>query len=156
MAKLKWALVCERVLVEAGSRALSIISIAEEIKIHGEPPPSTSEHRPLIPHRFSVVQHWQRSKEDQPEVAQVRSRISSPDGKVFAVASQRVDLTNSSAARVVTQSLGFPWFGIGDYGIEFQVLANAGKWRTVGREKFRVLVIPKQDPRVPDGAKQAQ
>lgn len=154
MAKLKWALVCERALVEAGSRALSIISLMEEIKIHGEPPASTQKHRPLIPHRFSVVQHWQRSKDDEPEVTQVRSRISSPDGKVFAVASQRVDLTSSSAARVVTQSLAFPWFGPGDYGIEFQVLTNTGRWRTVGREKFKVVVVPKQELRAPDGAQQ--
>src|SRR5690606_25814621 len=125
------------------SRALSIISITEEIKIHGEPPASTPEHRPLIPHRFSVVQHWERSKEDEPEIVQVRSRISSPEGKVFAVASQSVDLTKSSAARVVTQSLGFPWFGTGDYGIEFQLLTKTGKWRTIGREKFKVLVVPK-------------
>jgi hypothetical protein len=148
MAKLKWVILCEKALLEAGSNALSLISMIEEVKIHGEPPPASGKNRPMIPHRLAVVQFWVRSKEDTPETAEIRSRLIAPNGKVFATATQTVDLTTANGIRVITNSPGFPWFGVGDYAVELQTQTDGGRWRTAGREKFSVVVI-NRDSRTP-------
>jgi hypothetical protein len=143
MAKLKWAIICERAIIEKETNNLSLISLIEEVRLTSEPPQTTAQGKTmLVPHKFVVVQFWMRSDPDKPEIAETRSRLIAPDGKAYGTALQRIDLERFNQIRVATNSPGFPWFGHGDYTIEFQVKLERGKWRTVGREKFRVVGPP--------------
>ena len=147
MAVLRWAMLCERAIVEAETSNLSIICVLDEIRLDRAPPPELAkEERPrFILHSFTVVQLWSRSDEDKPEKFPVRSQLASPDGKVFGGAEQVVDLTNRQHSRVITRAPGFPWRGPGRYVVTIQSKAGK-KWRTVERLHFKVAVLKPAAP----------
>jgi hypothetical protein len=151
MAVLRWAILCDRTIIEAETNNLSIINVLDEIHLDRAPPEESAKgkHPVLIPHGFTAVQWWTRSDEEEPEKLFVRSRFKTPDGALFGGNEQTVDLTRHQHIRVVTRAPGFPWRGPGRYEVTIQA-KNGQKWRTVERLSFRVAVVPPRTPAAPD------
>jgi hypothetical protein len=144
MARLKSMQVCERVLIESGSNLMSLIALIDEIKVGSEPPdPPPGKKRFLVPHKFSVVITWSRSKPEVPEFLVSRSRLLSPAGKIFAVSEHLLDLTSAPNARAVIQTQGFPWHGEGVYRVAVDLQRGKG-WKKIAEEPIRVFVERKE------------
>jgi len=136
VAKLDWAVLCEKAIIEAETRNLSLVSLLETVK-GSRPADSRSElaKARLVPHRFSLVQQWSQSKGGKPEVQTVRSKFVAPNGKLLHVFETKVDLRNHAHARTISGFPGFPFEGEGDY--TFTIQARSGKaWRSVGKVSF--------------------
>jgi hypothetical protein len=141
MPKLRAVLICERAIIEQGGM-LSLITLIDEVKVQADAPPPTPEpgQRPvMVPHRFAVIQFWERADANEPEVFRSRSKLLTPSGKVFAQTETAVDLSKLTGARIVTQAPGFPWHGEGVYSAIVQA-QRGEKWKTVGESKFRVIL----------------
>lgn len=153
MAALRWAMLCDRTIIEAGTNNLSIINVLDEIHLAQAPPEqSAKEKRPLfISHQFTVVQLWSRTDDDKPEKFSVRAQFMSPDRKTYGGVEQLVDLSEHvQSSRVIARAPGFPWRGAGEYSATIQVKTRE-KWRTVARLPFKVAVVipPKEIAAIP-------
>jgi hypothetical protein len=151
MAVLRWAMLCDRAIIEAETNNLSIINVLDEVRLERAPPQqSAKEKRPtFVPHHFTAVQWWTRSNEDKPEKFAVRTQFRTPDDEIFGGMEQVVDLTRHVHIRVITRSPGFPWRGAGRYEVTIQTQKETQKgerWRTVERLFFKVSVMATTAP----------
>lgn len=144
MAKLDWALICERAILEADTSNLSIISIIESVILPKVPPIDLAKKSPpmLIPHKFSVVQYWTRSNAKKPETFYVRTEMIAPDGWVYSSADGKVDLMEKTSMRLIGQVPGFAWRGLGRYGVKIKLSSDSKVWRPVVTLGFEVIVAP--------------
>jgi hypothetical protein len=137
MAVLQWVIVCERVIIEEQVKAISIISILENIQLPAPPPMLASES--LVPLRFYVVQQWRRSKPKIGERTPGRLRLTGPKGQ-YGEQEFVVDLTGTQQARVIGQAIGFPLQGPGVYQCVVETKART-KWTKVGGTHFTVTYM---------------
>jgi hypothetical protein len=139
MAVLKWIAICDKAIVEAETRVLSLIGMVERINVAAPPPPpSPKGKRPLIPYRFSVVQFWTRSDAAKGEKVRARLTLLAPDRKQFGRIEQLIDLTQHKNVRSIGQAPGIPAVGPGQYFVLVHVSKDGRKWRLAGRESFEV------------------
>jgi hypothetical protein len=142
MAVLKWVILCDRTLVEADTRVLSVIGLLERINVNGPPPPPRSgkgKSAPLIPHRFSIVQLWERSSPGKGETIRVRVTLSAPDGTSFGRSEQVIDLKSHKRVRSIATVPGVPALGPGQYSVTVHASKNGKVWRRVGQESFELV-----------------
>lgn len=139
MARLKLFAVCERALVEEGTRTLSLLSLVEQVRFPQLPPAPPNHGEPVyVPYRFAVVHVWEREDPNKPETFDTRVRLIGTNGKEFGHSEQRVDMTSFRVSRVILQAPMFPWTGPGDMYVEIQ-LRSGKRWRTVGKERVEVV-----------------
>ena len=104
--------------------------------MQGEPPvPQPGPKKPLIPHRFSVVQFWTRDHPDKPEIVEGRSSLNGPSGKAYGFVPHAIDLRTFKNLRVNTTSLGFPWEGEGMYEVVVQIQTGK-RWEDCWARRF--------------------
>jgi hypothetical protein len=138
MASFQWVILCERAVVEDGTKTVSLIAILENILLPA-PPPEVQKSSPpyfLVPLRFFVAHQWARSNPKSGERQAGRLRFIGPQGQ-FAVQDFVVDLTGSQRARVIGQTIGFPLQGPGAYQCVVEAKTKS-RWRKVGSTDFNV------------------
>lgn len=141
MATLQWALICERAIIEDGTRNLTLVSVFSNVRLPPLPSGFTLDPKapPMVPHRFYVVHSWSRSKKDVAEKAVVRSRLLTPDGKRYGESAHEVNLEAFESAQFASLCPGFPFAGPGAYKVQFQVLVGS-RWKLLKTISFDVMV----------------
>jgi hypothetical protein len=138
MAILQWVILCERAIIEETTRAVSMMSLVEDVTFP-PPPDFAKQEKPLfIPYRFYVVQQWTRSKPKIGERVSGQVTMYGPKAQKFGESKFLVDLTGTPRARIILQTFGFPLHGDGVYTCVVQALVRT-KWRKVGQAEFRVV-----------------
>jgi hypothetical protein len=141
MAVFQWVILCERAVIEDGTKTISLVSILENIQLPTPPQELTKPGQavPLVPLRFFVVQQWSRSKPRVGERVPGRVRLIGPK-KEFSAQEFVVDLTGSERARVISQTIGFPLQGPGLYKCVIEAKLKM-KWKAVGGTEFSVVYV---------------
>lgn len=141
MAVLDWVILCERVILEERARAVSMISILENIQLPTPPEglSNADEPGPVVPLRFFVVQQWTRSKPKVGERLTGRVRLVGPASQ-FGARDFLVDLTGTPRARIISQTIGFPLQGEGRYRCIVEANVKT-KWRKAGETEFNVVYV---------------
>lgn len=141
MAKLSWLVICEKAIIDRQNGSLSMIGVIEHIRVPARLSASQSgAETVLIPFRMSIVQLWSRSKAEIPETVHVRLQLKTPKGSTYGETAMALDLSQHRNARMVTETVGFPWAGEGTYVALVQASSDGRKWRAAGRQSFEVLL----------------
>lgn len=148
MAKLAWAILCQRALIDT-SNSLSLIEVLEEVTLFKPLPEVPPDKTPLIPLQFSLVCMWHRSEGGKGETIASRIRLIAPNGKKHELTQHTVDLVRHPRVRAMSKSEGLPFWGSGVY--RFVVQYKAGStWRTAGEVRLDLKVAdPPANPAVP-------
>jgi hypothetical protein len=139
MAKVDWAILCERAIAEAQANTVSLVCILENITLAGVPPADLKNVG--VPFRFYVVQQWVRTKSQISEMVEGRVVLKSPDGKQLGHMDYQVDLRKTPAARVISQIPAFPYAGVGVYKVQVQI-KQGSTWRTLRETQFNLIAGP--------------
>ncbi|MGA8939909.1 MAG: hypothetical protein WB439_12170, partial [Acidobacteriaceae bacterium] len=141
MATLRWAIACERAIIEEQTGVISLVAILETINLPPPPPGFLEQQqRPVVPYRFYLVHQWARSDPAIGERVPGRVLLIAPDGQQYGSAEFVVDLTATPRARMIGQTIGFPLFGEGSYKCVIETKLR-NKWRKVGETEFGVAFI---------------
>lgn len=133
MARLLWALTCQRVITDQDSNNVSYIDAIEQITVPGIPA--------VFAAQLCVSSLWMRDRDR--ELLVVRHRLVAPSGK--EVSTFRSEPMEMSKPRYrVNLVLG--GFHIGEEGeYRFEIDAEvAGKWKTVSVLPVAVAIAPPQ------------
>jgi hypothetical protein len=137
MLKLKWAVTCQRALIDQKG-ALSLVQVIEGL---GIPPPPTDVSVPegaLIPFPIAIVTYWSRPDRTKPDRGDVRIRSLAPDGKEFNRIEFAVDLEKFTESRSITELPGIQYHGPGTY-VSVVEVKDAERWRRVGTTEFNLV-----------------
>lgn len=128
MARAIWSVLCERALIDARTRGLTLVDVTEEVAVEGPFPAGDP-----VPLRapLELVSFWSRSSAGQPERGLTRFFVLAPTGETLVTAKEMVvDLTDEPRAQTIAVIDGFPIRGAGVYSfiVEFQ-LDGAAEWQ---------------------------
>jgi hypothetical protein len=118
---------CERVIVEDGSNAISLISVLQELTVSGgtrTPPPHG-----LVPQRWFVLSIWARDGDESSLQGFEQSvTLNGPDGKTFLEVRTNFEIAQKNHRNVALIE-GFP-VGPGRYHLTLRI-------RPVGQEDWK-------------------
>ena len=153
MARLIWAVLCEKVLQDKDSNLLSMINVVEKITIHGlesdiAAVPKPPEKILAGPIALSLVMWWEREDNDD---SQVRIAIRAPKGEVVDRQVLRVDLNKSKTFRVIVRYEALAvGFGAGEYRFEIQTSrepeGSDDKWTALAVIPLELVFDPGPKP----------
>jgi hypothetical protein len=128
MARHVWSLLCEKTVIEAGTQALSILNVYEEVQAKVMVPDGTVvADDPLVPLPLTIVSAWERSNLNvEEERESVRVRIVDPHGKELGTHEQVFSMKGAHLrARVILSIAGLPVRVSGRY--IFEILGRKGR-----------------------------
>lgn len=145
MAKLLWAIACQRAIVSA-QNTLTLVDTLDEVQIPAAPPKElTAPGAPvlMVPMRFAIVALWERSTVDEATLTEARMRFFSPKGKKIGETMLRIDLVSAPRCRTIAEAPALPYHGPGDYKFRFDVRDGAdARWRPVGTPvRFSLRIV---------------
>jgi hypothetical protein len=137
-----WTVFCHRGIVDRDTNQISLISVIERITVRRPAAIRPADHDmsldevvaggevALIPLKTQLISLWTRSDWDEPEVAQSRTRMIGPNGKILVEYIADIDLTSHINRRGILKSDFFPYYGEGVYRALVQVRAHdKARWR---------------------------
>lgn len=145
MATLRWAVCCQRAIVDSATQSLSLIDHLERITLPHAPPPENGA-RPLLPLKFCLVAIWDRSKPELAERGEMRVRLLGPNGDELGQATSPIDLVSGSSARNFVNLPGLPLAGAGRYAFEVCQRSDDGWHEESARPHFDVVYSPNVAP----------
>jgi hypothetical protein len=150
MARCTNLLLARSVSVDPFTNSLTIVDIAEGLKIEATEPPKASEESPLSvgPFGWVMVALLQR---DDPNVAEnpiIRISIVSPRGREFPGPDAQIDLTTASNARNLALMPSFPYTGDGVYRFLLKTSRNSD-WITIGEFTLPMTITVRTPEVVP-------
>lgn len=143
MAKLNFALLCSRAIVDKETSQLSIIDVVEgvTIKAPAEAIKDTSTVYPLqIP--LLLVLDVSRSQADVPETVQMRVRALAPNGTDFGGGELALELQGAVRGRGFMTVSNLPVSSEGTYIFDVKTLSSDGNWSTAAEVSFSVTISP--------------
>lgn len=143
MARLVWAVLCEKVIQDKSSNLLSLINVLERLNVAAtESEISAAKEDPdqmlAVPVDINVAAWWTRSDADEEEGFEVLLLVVAPDGSIVIRHSLAVDLAELSSKRTIFKIEALPiGHGAGEYQFELQVVVpephGSGQAETVAR-----------------------
>lgn len=127
MARLVWALLCQRSIVDKASNNLSVIDVVEDVQVRLRMEAGKPFTGVKLPMTVSQVSLWERSdlKKEEPE-GRYQARIMSVDGKELGRLERSFAMTGANLrARTVLDIQNLPILKSGRY--EVQIFNQAGK-----------------------------
>jgi hypothetical protein len=118
---------CERIIVEDGSNAISLISVLQELTVSG----GTRTPAPdgLVPQRWFVLSIWARDGDESSSQGFEQSvTLNGPDGKTFLEVRTNFEIAQKNHRNVALIE-GFP-VGAGRYHLNLRI-------RPVGQEDWK-------------------
>ena len=152
-----WTVLCHRGIVEQGSNQISLIGVIEKLTLRraeGLPEGIATESLEetvkkadivLLPIKMQLISYWTRSKRDEPEIAQTRSRFIGPRGKVLGNLEMDVDLTGHINRRTILKFDLLPFAGDGIYRATAHMRAVGAKRWKLCAENFVEIVTAKEE-----------
>jgi hypothetical protein len=151
MAKLLWAVVAQRAIVDSSTNNASLVDVLEELSLP-EPPvaPEKKKDRLIVPLRFALVALWRRSDLNRAESFDMSVTLVGPKAEKIAELKSRVDLRNHVRMRSNVQFPGLPLFGPGSYRLIVKQ-RDGSSWRRVSEQFIEVkhLKVGAQQGRPP-------
>ena len=152
MAKLIWAVFCERAIQDVTSKLLSMIDVVEGLKIAVQESAISEANEPPErilggPITLSLVIWWDRSDRATKEKVDARLVTFAPDGTRVRDQGFFVDLEQSARRRTILKFDAFPiGFGSGTYRFKVQMKVGKEKWRTVAELPLDLSFTPEPAP----------
>jgi hypothetical protein len=143
VAKLNFAVLCGRAIVDRETNQFSIIDIIEGITIKA--PPEAIKDASAV---FSVytpmvlVADFSRSQANAPETVQLRVKALAPNGNEIGGSELVLDLQTVTRGRGFMTMTGLPVSSEGIYKFDVQVLGPQESWSTVTEVAFSVNIVP--------------
>jgi hypothetical protein len=129
MPRLQFFIPCERVIIDKGTSAVSLISVLQTMVV--QEPPSNIDPEAHGPARWSVVVNWQREAGDETRRFEQRLSLTDPAGRLRFTAKAEFEMTKQYH-RSVAQIEGFPLRPAGEYRLELSIRDFGEKdWRVV-------------------------
>jgi hypothetical protein len=129
-----WSVLCNRAIIDAESKNMSIHDVVEQLQITEAPKPGG-----VLPIRVELVTYWVRSIPDRPMKGLSRVSYIFPSGKVAGQIEVPVDLTEVEGARnkVVFERLPVEENGRHYYLVELKD-SDREEWTIVAKIPLRV------------------
>lgn len=145
MAKLVWAVFCERAVVDSATNSLTLVNTMEEIHVPKPTPESlkAAAGRPLaVRAGFSIVTNWERTKGDRGNrPLQILLRLLDPHGQKRSEGQQRLEFGKSTRGRAIANLEGLPISIEGRYVWRIYVGAANKSWKSVGEIPYALSFI---------------
>lgn len=152
MARLIWAVLCERAVTSKEHNNVSLFETLENLSfgIAADAVEDQLEGRAFCPFKWRLVMTWERDEWDTPETARARLRHRQPSGSSFMQREMELDLTKGPRHRLFYKGEGFPVMESGVHRFELfsfhQRAPNTrGRWRKEGSIPFN-LTFDVTDP----------
>jgi len=143
MAKLNFAVICGRAIIDRATNLLSIIDIVEEftIKVPAEASKDASAVY-LLQNPMDLVLDFSRSQANAPETLRVRVRAFAPNGNELGGSEIDIDLQSTSRSRGFVKMSGLPISSEGIFTFDVQALEPNDNWLTVTKVTMPVKIVP--------------
>jgi hypothetical protein len=131
MARHVWSLLCEKAVLEAGTQALHIQNVYEEIHVQGMVPSDVPiPDKPSVLLALTIVSVWERSNLSVEEDKEsFRVRIIDPNGKELGTNEQVFSMTGThTRTRAILRIPGMPISVSGRYIFEVEGKRGGKKW----------------------------
>src|SRR5262249_55614849 len=142
MARLIWAVLCERASIDRETNTVSLFGVIEQVQIEGEGQVDDPNAVILAPMRCQLVSFWIRSEPAAPERFFQRVMLLHPDAARFETGTTEVDLGSNPRSRVLAEIQGIPLkatSGLYHFTVECRA-DEASPWIEVARLPFDVSV----------------
>jgi hypothetical protein len=139
MARHVWSVLCERVLVDEGTRGVSLIDTAEEIQVHGDLP----AERVGVALEMALVSFWVRDESAVTERGETRFSVRAPNGDELDIGAPiDVNLEDDKRVQTVGRIEVMPILGGGryEYVVQYRGMGQQ-EWTTCGQVPLDVSVI---------------
>ncbi len=115
VAEIRWAIFCRRASIDRLSNVVSLLEIADELRVQAIPEVQEADN-PALPLDNQLVSTWVRSQHDEPEKFNVSVTVTTPDGETHDPFVQiEGDLEEHIRTRTVIQVQSIPFRGGGTY-----------------------------------------
>lgn len=142
MPVLRWAVLCERAILEQPPRSvLSMVDVLEQVRIPRPPADIDPKKTPFVALKFNLVSYWSRAKGETPTAFPVRIRVLSPKGKEVGKSSEvTIDLESHANFRAIMGLAGFPFLGPGTYVVALD-MRKGKSWKNADKQQFEVVIF---------------
>jgi hypothetical protein len=144
MARHIWSVLCERVLVDASSRSVSLMEVADDIAVEGEIPRGGDVAAPV---ELALVSDWAREG-GLPEQGATRFTLHAPDERLLAEGTEiQVNLVDEERVQTVGQIHLLPLAGPGRYEFVVQYRRDIKEpWATQSRIPLDIREVAHEQP----------
>jgi hypothetical protein len=143
MAKLNFALLCSRAIVDKATNQFSAIDVIEQITIN-VPPETAGDASPVfvMQNPAQLVVDISRSQLGTPETARVRVNVLCARGERIGGAELDLDMQTTTRCRGFITISGLPISSAGALNFEVQILDSVDNWLTVTQVLLPVNLVP--------------
>ena len=137
MAKLVWAVLCHKSVIDKDSNQLSLFDTIEQLKIEVSEPLPAKAAVPLV---AQLATFWTRTDLEAPEKVPARIRFIAPSGKTLATSPFEVDVQSKPNHRVIMKMQGLPVVGSGRYWFVVELKVTGGRFKPQARLPLDVSI----------------
>ncbi len=142
MPRLLFFAPCEKVIMDEGSKTLSLITIMEQVE--GEVPPASGENVAAAIN-WSAIALWLKTAEDMGKTYEQRTCVIQPDGNETLAGTVSFQITERTH-RTIARIFGFPVSQVGEHTVRLGLREeNTNEpWITMAEYPIRVVHKPVQ------------